>query len=51
MFLETCSICITGDSLSLYLGICEILIFVGFKVGYSLVFFLNIFGMMEIEKH
>ena len=36
---------------SLYLWFCLILIFVGVKVGYSLVFFLNIFGMMETEKH
>ena len=51
MFLDTCSICITGDSLSLYLGICLILIFAGFRVGYSLVFFSNIFGMMDATKH
>ena len=51
MFLDTCSLCITGDSLSLYLGICLILTFVGFKVGYSLFFFSNVFGMMETKKH
>ena len=50
-FLETCSICRIGDSLSLYLGFCLILVFVGVKVGYSLVFLSNIFGMMETKKH
>ena len=50
-FLETCSISKIGDSLSLYLGFCLILVFVGVKVGYSLVFPSNIFGMMETEKH
>ena len=51
MFLDTCSICITGDSLYLYFGICLILTIFAFNVGYSLLFFSNIFGMMETRKH
>ena len=51
IFLETCSTCMTGDSLSLYLGICVVFTLVGCKVGYSLIFFSNIFGTMDTMKH